>query len=144
MGRSLTPEERDARHEAKLERNRAWRARRRTFTDVEACGNRDLDNQFGRRLEILAKEREAIEAEWNSVLDVHARNLKEVEDKFIREKQRMQAKRADHQARFGALVDEKRGAENRLHARLSLEFPDMDGAARWSAASWNPTGGQPS
>lgn len=43
---------------------------------------------------------------------------------------------ADARQRAHAIVDRRNAAWRELEEQLNREFPDMRGAARWSAAAW--------
>lgn len=134
---ALTPTEKDQRKEARRARDHAWRARKELLK--------------AREKEILAGEPARLKVVMDDAGSKMAQALaerQEYETRCKAELQALLAKHAEGLLPFTAKIEETRKerdlavsvwslAEKAARAQVQAEFPDLNGPARWSSASWD-------
>lgn len=133
---ALTAEQKEVNRQNRNERDRAWRARCKERDILEKQGLAAIEEQFSPEIAAADAVADAAENKCKEGIEARREEIKRLEEEL---KKFTESARAEwHAARepLNALYDKKRAREDKLRKSLDSKFPDLVGAARWSAAAW--------
>lgn len=135
---ALTAEEKEQRRIARNARDRAHNARRRERQILEDAGKAEI-------LERLSPEITAADAAENVMFSERQRALEDIDRTISALQEQKKVLQEDYHDRLAPLRDatreawqRKTEAERELQKALDDQFPDLKGAASYSAACWKP------
>ena len=134
---ALTAEQKEVNRKKRSERDRAWRARCKERDILEMSGLAAIEEQFAPDIAAADAVADAAEKKCQEGISARRSEIARLEEEL---KEFTNSARAEWQkARepVSALYDKKRAAEAKLNKALDSKFPDLVGAARWSAAAWD-------
>lgn len=135
---TLTTEEKDLRRLAKNARNRAHRARCRDRARAEDIGKSEITSRLGPEIEAASVAEDALLAERNAALGDIDRAICELQDKKKAVQEDFASRIIPLHDKMRALIDLRNSQHRQLDIEINAKFPDLVGAARWSAACWKP------
>ncbi len=117
-------------------RDRAWRARRKERDALEQAGLAAIEERLAPEIAAANAMADAAERKCNEGIAARRAEIARLEDELQAFTE--QARAEWHAAREPVqdLYSQKRAAESKLEKDLDSKFPDLVGAARWSAAMW--------
>lgn len=135
---ALTAEEKDRRRLATNARNRAYHTRHKERRAAEESGLKEIDSRLGPDIDAALAAEKSLRAERDAALNDVDRRIFELQctKKALQAdfSDRYEALRKKTHALMSISNDQKRLLDRDLDAR----FPDLVGAALWSAACWKP------
>ena len=134
---ALTVEQKEVNRKNRNERDRAWRARCKERDVLEKSGLAAIEEQFAPDIAAADAVADAAEKACREGIEMRRAEIIRLEEEL---KKFTDSARAEwHKARepVSAIYDKKRAAEAKLNKALDSKFPDLVGAARWSAAAWD-------
>ncbi len=133
---ALTAEQKELNRQKRNERDRAWRARYKARDVLEKQGLAAIEEQFAPAIAAADALADAAEKRCRDGIAARRAEIDRLEQEL---KDFTTTARAEwHAAREPVqdLYSQKRAAESKLEKDLDSKFPDLVGAARWSAAMW--------
>jgi hypothetical protein len=135
---ALTEEEKERRRLATNARNRAYHARYSQRRAAEEVGLKEINSRFDPDIEAASAAEDSLRKERDAALTDVDKRISELEDA----KKAIQADFADRynvlRKKMAAIVNLRNEEQRLLETSLDARFPDLVGAARWSAACWKP------
>lgn len=143
MPKALTPAEREERRQASSERRKGWRARYKARQEAEKAGMVKIEARIKPLSEPLEKRHDELDDERKRLDAERLTAITAIETDYAKNKAALIARfDANREARQGVYAQE-RAARKVLEEALDREFPDLKGAAMWSAACWHPPKSKP-
>ena len=133
-----TAEQREAKHQARLERDRAWRARYKARQTAEKAGEDEIRARLYPAFEEAQQKVNQTIRERAQAVDAVELQISILRKDIDRIKHEYAAKIADEHLRSNLFFEPIEEARKALQARLEAEFPDFVGSARFSASCWKP------
>jgi hypothetical protein len=133
---ALTAEEKATRKEARLERDRQWRARTGAMRKELEAAEQKIKSEFAGAITEAETVEKVVEDRWRDAVKAIDRQIADLQAqrKLVDESGRA----AFHKSRepLVALYDEQRTRIDKSAEAIEAKYPDLAGHARWSAAAW--------
>ena len=138
MAKALTPAEREERRQASSDRRKGWRARYNARREAEKAGMVKIEARIQPLVEPLERQSDRLDDERKRLDAERLAAVMAVETEYAKNKADLAARVAANREARQKVYAQSRDARQALEAALDNEFPDLTGAAQWSAASWVP------